>query len=155
MDKLSWCLKDANRLIKIEPNADLAKRHIIKSKYNYSVLLDLERLKKYDWALNVGFYAIYHCLLALLAKHGYQSKNQTCTVAALLDLIGRGELNFDRELIAQFDNLDAEKSATDLTVRESRELSTYGVETNVDTLQVIKTKQLALKIQKETISVLR
>ncbi len=155
MNKLSWCLKDANRLIKIEPNADLAKRHIIKSEYNYLVLLDLERLKKYDWALNVGFYAIYHCLLALLTRYGYQSKNQTCTVAALLDLVDKGELDFDRELIAQFDNLDAEKSTTDLTVRESRELSTYGVETNIDILQVIKIKQLALKIQKETIRVLR
>ncbi len=155
MDKLSWCLKDANRLIRTEPNAYLAKRHIIKSEYNYSVLLDLERIKRYDWALNVGFYAIYHCFLALLAMHGYQSKNQTCTVTSLLDLIDRGELDFDRELITQFDNLDTGESTTNITVRESRELSTYGVETNVDILQVIRIKQLALKIQKETIRMLK
>jgi hypothetical protein len=71
---LKWCLKDPRRLIKIKADMNLAQKHIEKSEYNFGVVQTLERLKIYDWALNVGFYAIYHCFLAILAKYGYESK---------------------------------------------------------------------------------
>jgi uncharacterized protein (UPF0332 family) len=73
---LKWCLKDPNKLIKSKPNLSLAQEHLKKSEYNAEVMKDLEGLKRYDWALNVGFYSIYHCFLAILAKYGYESKNQ-------------------------------------------------------------------------------
>ncbi len=88
---LKWCLKDARRLVKATPDTGLAQKHVKKSEYNYGVLQTLERLKIYDWALNVGFYAIYHCFLALLAKFGYQSRNQACTITVLLTLNKREE----------------------------------------------------------------
>ncbi len=46
MNKLDWCLKDAKRLVKLKPDAKLAQEHIKKSKYNYCVLQDLEKIKK-------------------------------------------------------------------------------------------------------------
>jgi len=55
---------------------DLAQKHVKKSEYNYGVVQTLEKLKINDWALNVGFYAIYHCFLAILAKYGYESRNK-------------------------------------------------------------------------------
>ena len=75
-DHLKWCLKDPRRLAKAKPDIDLAMKHISKSEYNYKVLQDMEGLKYDDWALNAGFYAIYHCFLAILAKYGYESRNQ-------------------------------------------------------------------------------
>jgi hypothetical protein len=57
-------------------------------------------------------------------------------------------------LIAQFDTLDAEKNTTNPTIRESRELSTYGIETSVDLGQLKRIKELILKIQRETIKIL-
>ena len=74
---LKWCLKDPRRLVKEKPDLDLAQKHLKKSEYNYGVLQTLERLKIYNWALNVGFYAIYHCFLGILWKYGYNSKNQS------------------------------------------------------------------------------
>ena len=154
-DHLKWCLKDPKRLIKTKPDLDSAQKHIKKSEYNYSVVQNLERLKIYDWALNVGFYAIYHCFLALLAKYGYESKNQACTITVLLTLINEKKITLDKDLVTQFDTLDVEKNITNPTVRESRELSTYGVETSINLQQLKKIKDLILKVQRETIRILR
>ena len=114
----------------------------------------LEKLKIYDWALNVGFYSIYHCFLAILAKYGYESKNQSCTITVILNLIKEKKLDLDKDLVAQFDTLDIEKNITNPTVRESRETSTYGVETKIDLQQLRKIKELIIKVQRETIKIL-
>ncbi len=151
---LKWCLKDERRLVKIKPDLGLAKKHLKKSEYNYNVLQTLERLKIYDWALNIGFYAIYHCFLGILAKYGYASQNQSCTITVLLKLIEEKKLDLDKDLILQFDTLDVEKDLTNPTIRIERETSTYGVETSIDLNQLKKIKELILKIQRETIRIL-
>lgn len=151
---LKWCLKEENRLKKVKPDKKLAEKHLKKSEYNAEVMRILERSKKYDWALNVGFYSIYHCFLALLAKFGYVSKNQSCSITALLKLIEDKKLNFDKDLILQFDTLDTEKEATNPTIRQSRELSTYGIKTEINAKQLQLTKELILKVQRETIKAL-
>jgi uncharacterized protein (UPF0332 family) len=153
-EHLKWCLKDPKRLVKTKPDLDLAQKHVNKSEYNYGVVQTLERLKIYDWAFNVGFYAIYHCFLAILAKYGYESRNQACTITVLLTLINDKKLDLDKDLVTQFDTLDVEKNITNPTVRERRELSTYGVETSVDLQQLKKIKELILKVQRETIRIL-
>ena len=139
---------------KKKPDLDLAQKHIKKSEYNYGVVQTLERLKTYDWAFNVGFYAIYHCFLAILAKKGYESRNQACTITILHTLINEKKLDLDKDLITQFDTLDVEKNITNPTVRERRELSTYGVETSIDLKQLKRIKELILRAQRETIRVL-
>ncbi len=151
---LKWCLKDSRRLIKEKSDLDLAQKHLEKSKYNYSVLQTLERLKIYDWALNVGFYAIYHCFLGILWKYGYNSKNQSCTRTVLLKLIEDKKLNFDKEIVSQFDTIDFEENLINPTVRQKREISTYGVETSIDLEQLKEIKRLILTIQRETIRIL-
>ena len=153
-EHLKWCLKDPKRLVKTKPDLHLAQKHVKKSEYNYGVVQTLERLKIYDWAFNVGFYAIYHCFLAILAKHGYESRNQACTITVLLTLINEKKLDLDKDLVTQFDTLDVEKSISSPTVRESREISTYGVETSIDLQQLKKIKELILKVQRETIRIL-
>lgn len=153
-EHLKWCLKDPRRLIKTKPDLNLAQKHVKKSEYNYGVVQTLEKLKIYDWALNVGFYAIYHCFLGILVKYGYESKNQSCTITVLLNLIDKKKLNLDKDFVMQFDTLDAEKNITNPTVRESREISTYGVETSIDLQQLKKIKELIIKVQRETIRVL-
>jgi len=151
---LKWCLKDPKRLRKTKPDLDLAQKHVKKSEYNYGVVQTLERLKTYDWAFNVGFYAVYHCFLAILAKYGYESRNQACTITVLHTLINDKKLDLDKDLVAQFDTLDVEKNVTNPTVRERRELSTYGVETSIDLKQLKKIKELIVKVQRETIRIL-
>ena len=150
-----WFLTDPRRLIKTKPDLDLAQKHVKRSEYNYRVVQTLERLKIYDWAFNVGFYAIYHCFLAILAKYGYESRNQACTTTVLLALINEKKLDLDKDLVTQFDTLEVEKNITNPTVRERREISTYGVETSIDLQQLKKIKELILKVQRKTIMILR
>ncbi|MBU0615625.1 MAG: HEPN domain-containing protein [Nanoarchaeota archaeon] len=151
---MKWCLKDPNRLIKIQPDDRLAQDHLDKSEYNSEVMKDLENLKRFDWALNVGFYAIYHCFLAVLAKHGYESKNQRCSISAILKLIDDKKIDFDKELVLQFDTLEVDKEAARPTIRQSRETSTYGIASSIDTKQLDEVKEIIKKIQRETIKVL-
>jgi len=151
---LKWCLKDPRRLALGKPDLDLAEKHVKKSEYNYAVLQALEKLKIYDWALNVGFYAIYHCFLAILAKYGYASRNQSCTMTALLKLVDDKKLDLDKDILLRFDTLDVEESLSNPTVRHERETSTYGVETSIDLEQLKKIKELVLKVQRETIRIL-
>jgi len=149
---LKWCLNDANRLKKVKPNKELANLHLKKSEYNAEVLRELEELKRFDWALNVGFYSIYHCFLAILAFYGYESKNQSCTITAILSLIDEKELDFDRDLVLKFDTLEVDTDST--TVRQSRELSTYGVSSSIDTGRLDEIKDLIKKVQRSTIQAL-
>ena len=153
-EHLSWCLNDSRRLRKIKPDLILAQKHLKKSEYNYRVLQTLEKLRIYDWALNIGFYSIYHCFLALLVKYGFESRNQACTITVLLALINEKKLDLDKDLITQFDTLDLEKNIINPTVGESRESSTYGVETSIDLQQLKRIKELIIKIQRETIRIL-
>jgi uncharacterized protein (UPF0332 family) len=151
---LEWCLKDPKRLLKVNPDIELAQKHLKKSEYNYGVLQKLEKIKIYDWALNVGFYSIYHCFLAILSKYGYASKNQSCTITVLLKLIEEKKLNFDKDLVLQFDTLDVEDNLVSPTTRLEREISTYGVETSIDVKKLNKIKELIVRVQRETIRIL-
>ena len=151
---LKWCLKDKRMLIKIKPDLNSAQKHLKKSEYNWGVAQTLEKLKIYDWALNVGFYSIYHCFLAILSKYGYESKNQFCTITALLSLIEQKKLNLSKELVLQFGTLETEKDAVRPTVRSEREISTYGVETSINLQQLKNIKELIVKVQRETIQIL-
>jgi len=142
------------RLVKTKPDLELAQKHLKKSEHNYGILQTLEKLKIYDWALNVGFYAIYHCFLGILSKYGFASQNQSCTITVLLKLIDDKKLNLDKDIVLQFDTLDIDENLTNPTVRHEREISTYGVETSIDTEQLRKIKELVLKVQRETIRIL-
>jgi len=151
---MKWCLSDKNRLMKIKPNLELARKHLKKSEYNYNVIQSLEKMKVYDWALNIGFYSIYHCFLAILSKYGYESRNQSCTVSAILSLIDEKKIELDKNSVLQFDTLDIEKSAVSSTIRMERELATYGIETSINLKELQKVKELIVKIQRETIRIL-
>jgi uncharacterized protein (UPF0332 family) len=149
-----WCLKDERRLKKIKPNINLAKKHFEKSEYNYKVVLKLEELKIYDWALNIGFYSIYHCFLAILSKYGYETKNQSCTITVILNLIEHNKLDLDKNLVLKFDTFEVGNEMTSSTVRTQRELSTYGVKTSIDLEKLKEIKEIIIQIQRETIKIL-
>lgn len=151
---LRWCLKDEKRLVKTRPNLDLAQKHLKKSEHDYNIMQTLEKLKIYDWALNIGFYAVYHCFLAILAKYGYESRNQSCTITVLLNLIEQKKLNMDERLVLEVDTLDVDKDITSPTIRMKREIATYGVETSIDVMQLKSIKELIIKVQRETIKIL-
>src|SRR3989344_7841159 len=86
-NRMAWCLSKGERLRKIQPNIKLSKEHIEKAKHN---LLAADYNIKggfSDWAVSQAYYAMYHSLLAILYKNGYESKNHECTISAVEHII--------------------------------------------------------------------
>lgn len=131
-NKVDWCLKKALRegakgkhrgLIKIKPNLLEAKKHIDKAEHYLKASLFLE--KDYsDISASTIFYSMYHSLLAVLAKFGYESGNQECTFALIYYLIEEGKIDFDKELIDEIFSMGIGKE----DIINLREKYQYGIE---------------------------
>ena len=92
-NKLKWCLKKAEEeikeqgmhrgLIKIKPNIGKSREHISKSEHYFNATEYLKKGNYSDIGASTIFYCMYHCLLAIAAKFGYESGNQECTFALI------------------------------------------------------------------------
>ena len=108
---VTWCLNKAKLeiekgqlhrgLINKKPDQKLALEHIKKAEHNLEVFLYNKERGYYDWTINIGFYVIYHCFLAILVKYGYESKNQECTLAAIESLVEDKKLDPDFNIYVQ------------------------------------------------------
>ncbi len=157
-NKLNWCLKKAEKelaegskkhrgLIKISPNKTLAKEHISKAEH-YLEATFLLKEKFSDISASTVFYSIYHCFLAIIAKFGYESRNQECTFAVIYALIEAGEINIDKSLIDKISMLSI-KSDED-SVIEIREKYQYGTELSMKEKLYHENLDIAKKILGKT-----
>lgn len=99
---VEWCLRKAKEelahgrnhrgLVLTGEDRGLAARHVKKAEHNLRVFLDNRRLGHDDWTVTIGFYAMYHCCLAVSAFLGYESRNQMCTLALIRSLIEEGSI---------------------------------------------------------------
>ena len=135
-NKVKWCLNKAKReleeiglhrgLIKGEPDMELAEKHIVKAEHNLNAALFFEKSGYSDWSASAFFYCLYHCFLAILRKHGYESRNQECTLAVIELLKEEGKVDIVNKFI---DTLKITKiKETDHSVIKIREDFQYGVE---------------------------
>jgi len=158
-NKLEWCLRKAKKegkehrgLKAVKPDMVKADKHIQKANHNFKAMLYMIKGNFQDWAVSASFYAMYHCLLALLAKHGYESRNQECTMAAVESLIKSGKTGLDiakLRRIASFDESDMDKT----TILKTREEFQYGTDTIMDSTEVKKlvdeTKEFIQMVEEE------
>ena len=126
---LDWCLSDADRLKKIFPNGKKAKEHIEKAKHNllaadYNIKGGFE-----DWAVSQCYYAMYHGLLAVLYKYGFESKNHSCTISAVEYLIKNKKVDLDVLDIAFIRTAEQMKVKDAKSLREEFQ---YGTKTDVN-----------------------
>ncbi len=158
-NKVDWCLKKAERelkeegkhrgLVKTEPDIEKARKHILKAEL---YLRATSYLKKGGFSVistsNV-FYAIYHCLLAILIKFGYSSRNQECTFALINSLIEDKEIDFDVEILNKISALSYKEKETETSI-EIREY--YQYETDL-TLKDDKVYNDLFALAQEVISI--
>ncbi|MBU0627644.1 MAG: HEPN domain-containing protein [Nanoarchaeota archaeon] len=142
-NKLRWCLNKAEKegekhrgLKKVQPSVESANDYIKKAIHNLTVMQYLMKGGFVDWAVSACFYTMYHCLLAILAKNGYESRNQECTFAAVEVLIKEKKSGISLEQLKKIASFD-EKSASDEIIN-LREKFQYGTETILDTSIVKK-----------------
>ena len=127
--KLDWCLSKENRLKRISPDEVKSKEHIEKAKHNllaadYNIKEDFN-----DWAVSQSYYAMYHALLAVLYKYGYESKNHECTISAVEYLIEIKKVKLDIKDIAFIRTTEQIKMQDAKSLREEFQ---YGTKTDIN-----------------------
>jgi len=146
--KLDWCLAKENRMKKIKPNDKLSKEHIEKAKHNlkaadYNIQGHFD-----DWAVSQSYYAMYHALLAILFKKGFESKNHECTISTVEFLIETKEINLSTE------DLFFIRTTEQMTTKDAKSLREefqYGTKTDVNKVLLTellqKSKAIVEKIE--------
>ena len=134
-NKVRWCLKKAEKegrkhrgLRRIAPDSSVAENHLRKAEHNLEVMDHLVRAGFHDWAIPASFYAHYHCLLALLRAHGYESRNQECTFAAIEHLVEQGTLALEKEDLHRI-AAGTRDELEEADIVDLRERFQYGTET--------------------------
>lgn len=163
-NKIKWCLNKAQRelkemgkhrgLVKIAPDTDLARQHISKAEHNLTAMNRFKEIGFSDWSASAGFYSIYHCLLAIIAKHGYESRNQECTFALIYQLIDSKKINLDRKLVEEVHSIEPDVKHEESTIIELRESEQYGTAISMEDKiynKLLKTAQKIRDLSKEII----
>lgn len=132
-NKVEWCLKKAEKemkvggrhrgLVKVEENKGMARRHIEKAEHYLEGTLVLKKNFS-DISASTIFYSMYHSLLAILSKFGYESENQECTFALIYFLIEEGKIDLDKKIVDRVSSINSDEKG----VIELREKYQYGVE---------------------------
>lgn len=139
-EKLKKCLKKGERegerhqgLKKIEVDPALIEKHLKKAGHNLQAMQDFKDSGYSDWSASASFYALYHCLLALLLQHGYQSRNQSCTFAYIEDLINKGKISLTSSDIHEiFDKDITDDLAHSEKILDVREMMQYSFRTSLN-----------------------
>jgi uncharacterized protein (UPF0332 family) len=127
--KLDWCLARETRMKRIKPNDKLSDEHINKAKHNLRAADYNIKGGFSDWGVSQSYYSMYHSLLAVLFKLGYESKNHECTISAVEYLIEEGKIDLDLKDIAF---IRTTEQMTSKDAKSLREEFQYGTETTVN-----------------------
>ncbi len=161
-EKLKKCFEEGKKgnerhkgLIKTTPDLVRTESYLAKALHNFNAITDFHDLGYSDWSASASFYSLYVGLLAILAKQGYESRNQSCTFTLVEDLIKKGEIKtltvadikeiFDKDITA-----DLAHSTRILDIREKMQ---YSTKTSLEELEFQslknRTKELLDKIRLE------
>ncbi len=98
-DKLKKCFEEGRRsgerhqgIRKIPASDERVQEHITKALHNFQAMGSFHDSNYSDWSASAAFYTLYHGLLALLAQHGFESRNQSCTFALVEEMINNGKV---------------------------------------------------------------
>lgn len=142
-NQVKWCLNKAKKeieeceklgkrkkhrgLLSIKPDIEAAKKHIEKAKHNLKAINYLQKGNFSDISITMVFYSMYHCMLAIAAKFGYESRNQICTISLIEYLKEEGKIDIDSKFIDMLKYAKVEDKQ-ESNVIEMREEFTYGIE---------------------------
>ena len=160
---VTWCLKKAEKemqesgrhrgLMKIPTNIEEAQNHITKAEHNFDAVHSFQEMNFSDWSVSAAFYTMYHCLLAILAKHGYESRNQECTISCITMLKEEGKIELSDSIIEALRRVEPDASH-EKNVVAMRESFQYGVRISADEEELRKLTEickLALREAKQAI----
>jgi len=152
---VSWCINKAKKelqegkkhrgIVEILPNIEKAKKHIEKAEHNFNAILYFKQGGYSDWSVSAAFYTLYHCFLAILAKHGYESRNQECTISSIQYLKENKKIAIEDRFIEALQHADNSND----TIIELREDFQYGVKKEIEDNRI----EMLLEMCKELIHI--
>jgi len=120
-------------LKKIGISQEIIKGHIKKAIHNFNAMDIFHKAGFSDWSASASFYCLYHCLLALITKKGFESRNQSCTFALVEDMINKKEVSITKEELKDIFDKDVmddiENSNKILDIRENMQ---YSIKTTLE-----------------------
>jgi len=138
-DKLKDCLREGMKgerhkgLREVMPSLGLALGHIKKAIHNFNAMDVFHNAGYSDWSASASFYCLYHCLLALIAKKGFESRNQSCTFALVESMIENKEINLTKEELKEiFDKDVSEDLSHSNKILDIRENMQYSIKTALE-----------------------
>ncbi len=99
--------------------------------HKYSIKKKLKNKSFYDWCIVIYYYAIYHSILALIFKAGFESKNHLASISALTYMYYHKKnvlQKEDIEFIIQSLNIKKEEIEFISNSKELREKANYRVD---------------------------
>ena len=164
-NKVEWCLNKAKKelqtgkhhrgLVKSDAELERARDHVAKAEHNLKVTLYLHRGGFTDWCSSSLFYVIYHCFLAILAKFGYESRNQECTFALIASFIEDQKITLSQEDLEKVSTLNItetqESPETAVRIREDYQYSTKVSLENKEYQELLQLAKQILDKTKETL----
>lgn len=163
---VDYCLNKAKKeiqdgkkhkgLVEIKSNLQRASMHLEKAAHNFKAISAFAQIGFSDWSVSAAFYTTYHCFLAILARYGYESRNQECTISAIKYLKEQGKIGLDDrfiEALRSHAELEERQVHTASDLRELREDFQYGVsmEYEIGIEQLQKTCAEILDIAKDEV----
>ena len=133
-NKFDWCIRKVIKelslsgkhrgLARIRPDLGKAREHIKKAEHYLQATDYLKKGKFSDISTSTIFYSVYHCMLAISIKFGYESRNQECTFVLIYNLIDSGQIVLDKDMISKVYSLNNEDKETIVSIREKYQYGT-------------------------------
>lgn len=76
----------------VNPSENISYSYLSKSDSNLESAKILLKSDKLEESISLSYYSMYHCLLALLFKHGIKSENHTASIILLRELFKEKDL---------------------------------------------------------------
>ncbi|MBW2974704.1 hypothetical protein KY366_03205 [Candidatus Woesearchaeota archaeon] len=119
-------------LIKSKPDKKKAGEHIVKAEHYLKATLCLQQNEFSDLCASSLFYVIYQSLLAIAAKFGYESRNQTCTFALIETLIENKQIDLSIDTLKKIVDTQEKDGSSCINIREEYQYGTgLSLETSV------------------------
>lgn len=133
----NWCLKQGERkekhkgMRKLEnPNLKESEAQLKKAESDLQTMQYLYEGGKTDWVASAAFYSMYHSLLALLFKLGYESRNQECSINAIEHFMKQETISLEQEFIDIIRSAQERENKQD--AKSIREEYQYGTQTSME-----------------------
>lgn len=141
-------------LKKIQISPEKVANHVKKAIHNFRAITIFRESGFSDWSASAGFYALYHLLLAIIAKEGYESRNQSCTFALIEKMVDEKKITLNKEELKEIFDRDVTKNLENsdkiLDLRESCQYSTKTILKKEEFLELKqRIKKLFDKLRKE------